>query len=245
MELFKDGKMVTYSCASRGSAPLELYKETTRNAALSSDMTGVNGARLDADFWLPAAAECYNLSKDLRDYIMVPVPTIVSDMPNTNGVAFPKDELLRFDPEMGQLAYKGFKGKPTYSEHANQDMTQAKGVILDAFVTPLRGWGQGFAKVVELLSFDRSKDPVLANQILSGERNCYSMGAYFEGYTCSKCGAERGRCRHTGPKETLYRDTSGELVYRRIYKIVPFETSSVGSPAFIYAVSDRVMSMAT
>lgn len=244
MEIFKDGKLVAYSCASKGQTPIELFRESNKNTALSSDMTGVSGARLDADFWLPAAAECYNISKNLKDYIMIPVPTIVSDVPNTNGVAFPKEELIRFDPEQGQLAYKGFKGKPTFDEHDNQDISKAKGVILDAFVTPLRGWGSGFVKIVELLAFDRSKDPHLANQILSGERNCYSMGAYFEGYHCSKCGAERGRCRHTGPKETLYKDASGELVYRRIYKILPFETSSVKNPAFIYALSDNVMSMA-
>jgi len=224
--------------------PLELYGNVTneRSYALSSELTGgESGQRLDAEYWLPAAAECYCLSKSLKDYIMVPVPTIISDIPNTNGVAFPRQELAKFNPMAGQLAGKTFKGKPTFLEHSNQDITKAKGVILDAFMTPLKGWGRGIIKVVELLAFDRSKDADLANAILAGDINSYSMGAYFEGYNCSLCGADRGGCRHTGPKDPLKQHHDGQLIYRNIYNIEGFETSAVANPAFISAISDRLM----
>jgi hypothetical protein len=223
--------------------PIEMFKESKMSKALASSITGgESGAELDCHFWLPSAAEQYCLSRNLSDYIMIPVPTIVSDMPNTNGVSFPRGELIKFNPDAGRLAFKTFKGKPTHAEHANQDIKQAKGVILDVFATPLKGFaGNKLIKIVELLSFDRSKDPALAADILSGAINSYSMGAYFEGYACSLCGKGRNQCRHTGPKEPLYKMTSGELVYRNIFNIGGFETSAVKNPAFCFALSNKLM----
>ena len=242
-ESYHKGRSVVYASAHAAShQPIEMFKESKMSKALSSSITGETGSTLDCHFWLPGAAEQYCLSKDIRDYIMVPVPTIVSDMPNTNGVAFPRNELIKFNAELGRMAYKTFKGKPTHQEHANQDITLAKGVILDVFVTPLRGFaGNKLLKVVELLSFDRSKDPALANDILNGTINSYSMGAYFEGYRCSVCASDRGMCRHTSPKDPLRKMADGQLVYRNIYNISGFETSAVRNPAYIFALSDKVM----
>jgi len=244
MDLFRNGKMAAYSSNCYGShAPIDCFKENLgKSITLASDITGEPSAqRIDAEHWLPQAAEHYQISRNLKDYIIIPVPVIISDVPNTNGVAMPKNELLKFNTEHGQLAYKTFKGKPTHLEHDNQDMTKAKGAILDSFVNPLVGYGRGLIKVVLLLSFDRDKDPDLCNDILTGNSNSYSMGAYFNGYKCSLCGRGRGECFHTDPTQALKQHKDGTLIYRNIHDIQGFECSSVGSPAYISAISDRLL----
>ena len=234
-EYFRNGRQCVYSSASRSLSPLDAYKEKlTANTTIASSISGETGTRLDAESWLPACAPHYQISKDIRDYIIVPVPAIISDVPNTNGVAMPKKELLEFRPEEGRPAYKTWKGKPCFREHQNQDISQAKGVILDAYASPVKGYGKGLIKVMMLAAYDRTKDPELCAQILAGEENAYSMGAYFDGYNCSVCG--QSKCTHTGPRSALAVDPrSKTLAYRNIYGINGFELSSVSSPAYCIA----------
>ena len=140
----------------------------------------------------------------------------------------------------GMFAANGIIVHNCFREHANQDISQAKGVILDSYASPVRGFGKGLIKVMMLAAYDRSKDPVLANAILAGEENAYSMGAYFSGYNCSICGQEK--CRHTGPRDPLKVDPSTQtLAYRNIRGIKGFELSSVASPAYIVAVSNILL----
>jgi hypothetical protein len=239
--LYHKGRQVVYASAHRSMAPIDAHKEKlSANTAIASSITGENGHRLDADAWLSAASKHYCLSRDIKDYVIVPVPAIMSDIPNTNGVAMPRSELLEFRPDEGRPAYKTWKGKPTFREHDNQDIARAKGLILDCYVSPVRNYGKGLIKVMMLAAYDRTKDSVLANNILNGSENAYSMGAYFSGYKCSICGS--GRCNHTGPKEALKIDpVSKTLAYRNIYEISGFELSSVSSPAYIVAVSDYLL----
>ena len=223
--------------------PIDAHKEKlSANTAIASDITGGNGHRLDCDVWLPEASKHYQISSNIRDYVISPVPAIISGIPNTNGVAMPTSELLSFIPDEGRLSYKTWKAKPSFREHENKDITKAKGVILDAYVSPLRNFGKGLIKVIMLVAYDRSKDPELASAILSGEENAYSMGAYFEGYRCSICGREANGCKHTSPRDALKLDPiSQTLAYRNIYGIVGFEISSVTAPAYICAVSDILL----
>jgi hypothetical protein len=244
IQIYHRGRKCVYSSAARSLMVLDCHKEkVTASMALSSEMTGgESGQRLDADSWLPSAAPHYQLSKDIKDYVIVPVPAIMSDIPNTNGVAMAKGELLAFRPDSGRPSFKTWKGKPCFREHANQDISLAKGVILDSYVSPVRGYGKGLVKVMMLAAYDRSKDPILCNQILAGEENAYSMGAYFEGYNCSICGGDKGRCKHTDPRSPLKIDpVTKTLAYRNIYGIEGFELSSVASPAYIIAISDNLL----
>lgn len=201
----------------------------------------------DANIWLPHAAEVYNLSRNIEDYVLVPVPGMFSSIPNTNGDSVTLNELLRFNPYHGQQSYKIWKGQPTFVEHDNKDYTQAKGVILDAFLRPLKRFGGGkYYKLVLLHAFDRSKDPMLVNRILTRQVNSYSVGFYFKSYKCSICGLHvtensHSMCNHTAPKKKTYVHSSGNLAYRSCFDIKPFESSSVGVPAFITAISDHVM----
>ena len=178
---------------------------------------------------------------------MVPVPSVITELPNTNGDSVTKKELLQFIPDMGLIAYKTFKAKPTFLEHANQDITKAKGVILDTYLKVLRGFGNDkHYKLIKLLAFDRTKDPELCDRILSGQVNTYSMGLYFDSFSCSICnnhvGKNYGRpCEHTQLKKPTYLHSSGRLAYRLMHGVVGFETSCVVDPAYAVAVSDVII----
>jgi hypothetical protein len=120
--------------------------------------------------WLPFAAEEYNISSDLKDYVVVPVTIMPTDLPNRNGVAFPYSELTRFNPMAGMLSYRTWKGKPTFEEHNNKDWTKAKGIIFDSKIKKIENSHGDLWKVVCLCAFDRGRDAKLANSILTSER---------------------------------------------------------------------------
>lgn len=235
-----------------GLSPIELYKQksvTPSNIIVpAANLQSDRSERIsDANIWLPYAAREYELSTNIRDYVMIPVPVLFSAIPNTNGDSVSLAELLRFNPEHGQQSYKMWKGQPTFIEHDNKNHKRAKGVILDAFLRPLRGFGQNkYHKVVLLLAYDRTKDPLLVNSILTGQNNAYSIGFYFGEYACSICGTVVGQnsgvpCTHTMPRKRTYVDEQNRLVYRKCRYIKPFECSSVANPAFITAISPHVM----
>lgn len=193
--------------------------------------------------WLPFAAPALNISRNAQDYVLVPVIAMPSDLPNRNGVAFPLKALKEWRTEDGMLAYQTFRGKPVHVEHDNQDPTKAVGVIIDTALLPMSGYGQGRVwKLLMLLAIDRSKDPITAGNVLSRRINSYSMGAWVEAYSCGYCGAPAGGCNHIDLKRP--RDfylIGSDLVYRQVHGIKGFECSVVADPAFMTAISDRLM----
>lgn len=234
--------------------PIDLFAERavkmsgSRGISLSSAITGgESGRRLDIESWLPLFAPVYNISADIKDYIIVPTTAILTEIPNTNGDSMSMEEMLRILPEHGKPAYATFRGKPTFVEHNNKDHTKASGIIFDSFIAPLTGFQGNHAKVILLLGFCRQADPESAKVILSGEGNTYSMGAHYEAYRCSKSGMivrPGGRpSPHTKPGIPLYRDETGALIYRQLLNIEGFECSRVGNPSYTSAVGDTVLSM--
>lgn len=200
--------------------------------------------KLDVTTWLPFAAPKYHISPHIEDYIFVPVFTIPSDLPNRNGVAFPLRSLLEFRPERGMQAYKTFKGQPVQYEHDNLDITKASGVIIDASLKRLNGYGQGKVwKLMELLAIDRSKNPQLAMDVLSNNRNSYSMGALVESYSCSYCNSPLGQCNHITARQGCvdFYEKDGKLVFKNVHGIDGIETSSVATPAYHCANSNWIM----
>lgn len=231
-----------------GSTPTELYGASNKSKSINlGDAVTHNGEHtLDTNKWLPAASEVYKISPHLSDYILVPVPSMITELPNTNGDSASYHELTRFNYEHGRLAYRTWKGKPTYVEHDNQIPHRAKGVILDVMLKPVRAHQGKHYKCIKLLAFDRTKDPVLTKAILSGEVNTYSMGMYFKTYTCSICGNRVGpgakyTCEHTQLKRKTYMRADGKLAFRRCEGILGFETSAVADPAYCSANSDIIM----
>lgn len=230
-----------------GQAPTELHGVNTKSSSVRLGKSIVGEERtIDANLWLPRAAEHYHISPKLSDYILVPVPSLISELPNTNGDSVTKEELLRFHPDVGMLAYQTWRGKPTHIEHANKDITKAKGVIFDVFLRKLTGYMGGHVKVIKLLGFDRTKDPILTQAIIDRKINTYSLGMYFKSYECSLCGnvvSQNGgqACQHTRPRRKTYKAADGRLIYRRCQSILGFETSAVADPAYSVANSDIIL----
>ena len=231
-----------------GGTPIELNKHKLSDVVpkLADDASH----SIEANTWLPFAASVYKLSRDIRDYVLVPVPVMISELPNTNGDSVTLKEMLKFNPDMGMQAFKTFRGKPCHQEHDNRDHSRAKGVILDVFIRPIRKFGNGrYYKLVELMAYDRSKDPLLVNSLLSGENNAYSVGFYYKSYTCSICGKTTGQtkfgsaetCDHTFLRRKPYATPDGRLSYRQCHDMLGFETSVVADPAFKIAVGPHIM----
>jgi hypothetical protein len=243
-------KIKPFSSTSFGIAEpaVEMYKKDPADAAKS--LQAPTESLIEANLWLPAAAKEYKISPKLQDYVIVPIPVMIIGIPNTNGDAVTIQEFLRFNPKMGMQAFKTFRGKPCFHEHDNKNITKAKGVNLDCYIRPLKGFGNGkYWKLVLLSAYDRTKDPMLANSILTKENNAYSIGYYFSSYTCSYCNHIYGQspgskpCAHTLPRKPTY-ELDGRLVYRKCHDVVGFENSSVSSPAFVSAIGPHVMNAA-
>jgi hypothetical protein len=233
--------------------PLDMHKEIkSRNFEQTKDGIVVahslneevsQGQMLDITQWLAQAAPHYHISPDISDYVMVPVATVPAEFPNRNGVGFPLSTLMEFIPEAGMLSYQTFKGKPTFYEHENKDITKAKGIIADSFLRRLPGYnGNKAFKLVKLLCFDRTKDEVLAKRILKNDINTYSMGAYLKEQVCSYCMSPVGRCVHIDPRRPVtFYEKDGHVVHKIMRGVTGFETSAVESPAWSIAISDDLV----
>lgn len=248
-QLIRGKSHAVYADAESPYQPIDVFKELKKSgsittAAATNEMVlNQQGLQIPLDMktWLPFAAPVYHISSNPEDYIIVPVIVMPSDLPNRNGVAFPLRELVKWDPEVGRQAYKTWKGMPTYSEHDNEDYTKSRGVIADSLMRKLMGFNQGgIWKLMLLLTFDRSKYPDVANRILTGETNSYSMGAWVNEYECSLCNSEVGKCHHIQKDRRDLVNFNGELAFRNAIGIRGFECSEVSTPAFLSAISDVV-----
>lgn len=230
-------EMIVYSDPSQSLiSPYSLHREKAHSSFIEA-----KGFVLDFPQWLPFAAKVYNISPHIKDYVLVPVITIPSDLPNRNGVAFPLKSLIRFSPETGMQAYKTFKGKPVHYEHDNKNPLKALGVIADVSLRRLKGYGNGkIWKVVELLALDRTKYTDIVNAILKKEIVSYSMGALVSGYRCSYCG--KPNCEHIDyTRKCDFYVLNGKLVFREVDDFIGYETSVVSTPAFMTAISDIII----
>ena len=195
----------------------------------------INGSTLDYS-WLKGASETYQISSDIKDFLITEVPIVTVDFPNRNGHAFSYDELTYFDPRFGQFIYKTFIGKPAYSDHNNKSFPDAKGVHFDSSLRYFPGWDVW--KIYVLLGYDRTKDSALARQIEKGQRRSYSMGAWVSYFLSSINGQlANGTQSLKYPTGTVY---NGKLAYSLCSGIEFFETSSVVGPADVCAESHQL-----
>lgn len=208
---------------------------------------------LDYATWLPFAAKSYHISPRIEDYILVTTPICPSDLPNRNGIGFPLEELIKFQPPpIARMAYKAWAGCPVHLEHDNEDCTKAHGIVLDASLHKITGYGNGkLWKVMGLLAIDKNKYPDIAAKVLSGELNTYSMGALVDGFSCSFCGSpitKKEYCQHVrGPDVVNWNVVTDpfsmgkHLAYLNAHSITPIEVSIVADPAWTTALSDTIL----
>lgn len=223
-----------------------------RHTGASNILTPVDSLAFEK--WLPFAAQSYDLSADPNDYFFRPVPAFISDLPNRNGAGFPIEELLKWNPQQGRQAFQTWIGKPMFEEHGkyhpdpeNPDHRLAIGVLVDAQLTPVRGYGgDKLWKLMLLAAMDRTADRKCVNKGLlarveAGDVNTYSMGCLVGRYTCAHCGAEVGKCTHIDEKEPVaFNSFGGSLAYRLCHDIEGAELSVVLDPACAFASSDVV-----
>lgn len=247
--------------------PLQEGKQGVREYAKKNNVSeetasGIEQIMLDAQSWMKASAPVYHISRNSDDYFTVPTIIMPTDLPNRNGTAFPRSELAKFDPELGRQVYKGWIGKPVYIDHKNLDYTKAIGVVADVAMRKIPDAYGDIWKVIALMAVDRTKDPKIANDILTGRRRNYSMGALVSTYKCSFCGGEghmRGGLKDKYEampcgKEHAYFSRTGQfrtypirlgqneaananktIGFLNAMKVKPFEISTVGYPAFASA----------
>lgn len=186
--------------------------------------------------WLKGASETYQISPDIRDYILTEVPIVTVDIPNRNLHCFPKDEVSYFDPRFGNYIYNTFIGKPTYADHNNKVYTEAKGVHFDSSIRRVPNWN--VYKIYVLLGYDRTKDAALARQIERGQRRSYSMGAWVS-YFINSITAQISNATQAAryPKGSVH---NGVLSYDNCSGVEYFETSSVEGPADVSAESHQL-----
>ena len=176
---------------------------------------------------------------------------IDADVVNANGDLFSKEELLKEVELKGQKipAYKSFEGVPIYTNHKNDDIEQAKGMVVYA------EWDEKENCVYCTFFVDEEAYPDIARNIRTGVIHDVSMGASVEWGVCSICGnkayTERDYCDHLKKyKGKIYPET-GKKAYEKNYGVKFIELSCVGDGAFesceiqeIYDVDD-VLSAAT
>jgi hypothetical protein len=111
------------------------------------------------------------------------VIAVHGDIPNSNGdywewgnMSDKKErELLRFDESNQRYVYESFVGRGNFKNHANDDVSKAVGIVLDA-VPNHNG------RFIEcLLAVDGVKDPELVRAIDKGYTNSVSMGCLIAG----------------------------------------------------------------
>ena len=135
-------------------------------------------------------------------------------------------------------------------EHDNEVHERAYGVILDASLQKVEGYGDGkLWKVMGLLAIDKNKNPEMAKKVLTKQINTYSMGALVDYFTCGYCGTQctaRSTCGHIESTKQVnwkkYRDFDGSthLAFLNAHGIQPIECSIVADPAWAPALSDTV-----
>ena len=170
---------------------------------------------------------------------------IDADVVNANGDLFSKEELLKEAEIKGQKipAYKTFEGVPIYTNHKNDDIEQAKGMVVYA------EWDEKEDCVYCTFFVDEEAYPDIARNIRTGVIHDVSMGASVEWGVCSICSnkayTEKDYCEHLKKYKGKTHPESGKKAYEKNYGVKFIELSCVGDGAFesceiqeIYDVDD-------
>lgn len=171
---------------------------------------------------------------------------IDADVANANGDYFSEEELLGevVDQKGNKMpAYKTFEGVPIYTNHKNDDIEQAKGMVVYS------EWDDKEKCVYCTFIVDEEAYPEIARGIRVGYMHDVSMGCQVESGTCSECGnkatTEKEYCDCLKKYKGKKHPRTGKKVYEKNHGIKFIELSVVGDGAFdscmiqeIYDVDD-------
>jgi len=210
-------KVAKVSLISLGSAEFRADGLTfTKLAGKTASYYQQNSGKIDIQSCISMVADKYNLSDSAGDYIFEAARAVTAEVPNENGDAFPKEELLRFDHRLGKAVYQTFILKPHHINHRADNPKTARGVVIDASYNDLSpalddcpACGHRTAELdgrdksglncvkcgttvkdefVELLlAIDSKKDPTFANGVKTGALDSLSMGCEAGFTDCSIC----------------------------------------------------------
>jgi len=197
---FSDVKKEIYTGNRKTSIFEKIKDKTVVKANTLSNNTNSNIPSTIDVSWLPFAAGHYRISPDVKDYIVVRIPALTSDIPNRNMQGFMTKTLFEFDVQSACQRYKTFIGRPVCKNHNNKDLTLSQGVVIDAAVIPVPKYK--VVKVMLLALIDRTKCDLVPSILKNGGE--YSMGALAGTFQCSVCGGVLGpgcdrtcRCYHS------------------------------------------------
>lgn len=188
-------------------------------------------------------SKLYNISPNIKDYIYVVARALTADIPNQNGDCFPDSELTRYSHQHRCQVYSTFRHCPIHVEHCASDPKTARGFIPDCSYHTA---SQEDKHVLCLVAIDTTKDKPLAEGILSGKTDSFSMGCTCQDVTCSLCNKtaknDRDLCEHLAFHKM--RKVGGKLIYEICGGVEYQELSVVGTPADPTAKTQQILRMA-
>jgi len=161
------------------------------------------GKSIDFEAVLDTVAGEYNISRDPRDYLLVPARAVSGNYHNENLDFFADTELTRFDPQLGRNIYATFNLCPSFVNHNAENYRLSRGVIVDSHFNDLNDASDSVKEAVFnsmgvetdkdvfvecLVALDSTKDTALVDGFKTGAVNAFSMGADVESTTCNICG---------------------------------------------------------
>lgn len=179
---------------------------------------------------LKAVARVYNISDRIDDYIF-PVPrAVTADQPNNNGDNFMHDELSRFSMNHRCQVFETFRNDPLHVEHLADNPKTARGYLPDVHYVIA---DKNDKHVLTVVGMDVTKDPPLAEGLLSGAVDSFSMGCICDAVRCKKCGKVAHSDRDLCDCLRWYKMATidGQLVYEDCLGVEFQELSVVGNPA--------------
>ena len=237
------------------SAPiLGVYQSSgkfTKCAAQNSDITKSDDKQIKQSInllspdVLKSIARVYEISDNVNDYIF-PVPrAVTANIPNGNGDRFTHDELIRFSSPHRCRVFETFRNDPLHVEHAADNPKTARGFLPDVYYMTKNPKDM---HVLAVVAVDTKKDQPLADSILSGETNAFSMGCICESVKCSysKCGkvaySDNELCDHLRFSKMARID--GEQIFEDCFGVEYQELSVVGTPADPKALTQALLQYA-
>lgn len=166
-------------------------------------MDSGNKLSIDLEERLDAVADVYKISRDPRDYLLVPARANSIGRFNANLDGWTYEETVAFRPELGCRTYATYNSKPHFVEHQASRYEVARGVILDSHLNLENPADDNVKRAVQeaigaepdtdaftevVVAVDQTKDPALAEAYKNGSIDTFSMGADVESTVCNICG---------------------------------------------------------